>query len=460
MGISGNNSDQIRPTNLPGGGEMFGRKFGGEIRPNRRALSVINHNSGAANPYPCVINKRGYPESNGVCDKKGYAQSHRPITRKYAAQLSASQQHPLLEVTNNLLSQEANKPKTSAANEFTVWEDIPLTDADKDLPVPMSLEQPDLEMIEKSQMKEVEMEDIFDDTVFDIDFSDAKDPLFVVDYVGDMYAYYKKMESSGCVSPGYMAEQFDINERMRAILIDWIIEVHHKFELRDETLFLAVNLIDRFLAKHSVVRKKLQLVGLVAMLLACKYEEVSVPVVDDLVFISDKAYTRKEVIEMESLMLNTLQFNMSVPTPYVFMRRFLKAAQSDKKLELLSFFLIELCLVEYEMLKYPPSLLAAAAIYTAQSTVYGVGQWNKTCEWHTGYSEDQLLSCWTVQRLERIQTALECSRLVVGFHDNAATGKLTGVHRKYNTSKFGYAARCKPAHFLVQTLPPPPPPRR
>ncbi|KAL6518653.1 hypothetical protein OROGR_019155 [Orobanche gracilis] len=431
MVLSGKNSDQIGHTNLPGGGEMCVRKFGGEIRPNRRALSVINHNSGAANPYPCVVNKRGYPESsNGVWDKKGYLQSHRPITRKYAAQLSVSQQHPFLE--------EAKKPK-SAANEVTVWEDISLTDADKDLPVPMSLEQSDFEMTEKSQTKEVEMEDIFDDNVFDIDFSDAKDPLFVVDYVEDMYAHYKKMESSGCVPPGYMAEQFDINEGMRAILIDWIIEVHHKFELRDETLFLAVNLIDRFLAKHSVVRKKLQLVGLVAMLLACKYEGVYVPVVHDLVFISDKAYTRKEVLEMESLMLNTLQFTMSVPTPYVFMRRFLKAAQSDKKLELLSFFLIELCLVEYEMLKYPPSLLAAAAIYTAQSTVYGVGQWSKTCEWHTGYSEDQLL---------------ECSRLVVGFHDNAATGKLTGVHRKYNTSKFGYAARCKPAHFLVQTLPP------
>lgn len=75
-------------------------------------------------------------------------------------------------------------------------------------------------------------------------------------------------------------------------------QVHHKFDLQQETLFLTVNLIDRFLAKQSVVRKKLQLVGLVAMLLACKYEEVSVPVVDDLVFISDKAYSRTEILEM------------------------------------------------------------------------------------------------------------------------------------------------------------------
>jgi G2/mitotic-specific cyclin-B, other len=77
-----------------------------------------------------------------------------------------------------------------------------------------------------------------------------------------------------------------------------IQQVHYKFELREETLFLTVNLIDRFLEKQSVVRKKLQLVGLVAMLLACKYEEVSVPVVDDLLFISDKAYSRQEVLEM------------------------------------------------------------------------------------------------------------------------------------------------------------------
>ncbi|KAK0578165.1 hypothetical protein LWI29_006127 [Acer saccharum] len=172
------------------------------------------------------------------------------------------------------------------------------------------------------------------------------------------------------------------------------------------------------------------------MLLACKYEEVSVPVVGDLILISDKAYTTKDVLEMESLMLNTLQFNMSVPTPYVFVRRFLKAAQSDKKLELLSFFLIELSIVEYEMLKFPPSLLAAAAIYTAQCTIHGFKQWSRTCQWHSGYSEDQLL---------------ECARLMSGFHQKAATGKLTGVHRKHCTSKFGYIAKSEPAKFLMET---------
>ncbi|GFZ19304.1 similar to CYCLIN B2;4 [Actinidia rufa] len=96
----------------------------------------------------------------------------------------------------------------------------------------------------------------------------------------------------------------------------------------EETPELMVNLTDRFLAVQlPVVRKKLQLVVVTAMLLACKYEEVSVPVAEDLILISDKAYSQKEVLDMEKLMVNTLQFNRSVPTPTGFMRRLLKAAQ-------------------------------------------------------------------------------------------------------------------------------------
>ncbi|KAL2346007.1 hypothetical protein Fmac_000007 [Flemingia macrophylla] len=271
--------------------------------------------------------------------------------------------------------------------------------------------------------EEVEMEDV-EAPVMDIDACDRKDQLAVVEYIDDLYRFYKDIENSSCVSPNYMTSQFDINERMRAILIDWLIEVHYKFELLEVTLFLTVNLIDRFLELQAVIRKKLQLVGVTAMLIACKYEEVSVPTVEDFILITDKAYTRNEVLGM-----------LSVPTPYVFMRRYLKAAHSDKKLELLSFFLVELCLVECKMLKFSPSLLAAAAIYTAQCSLYQFKQWTKTSEWYTAYSEEQLL---------------ECSRLMVTFHRKAGSGKLTGVYRKYSTWKYGCAAKIEPALFLLE----------
>ncbi|KAK4360488.1 hypothetical protein RND71_019440 [Anisodus tanguticus] len=401
----------IKTTNVQGGVV----KFGGERRQARRALSLINQNLIAANRYPCVVNKRGLTEENGICNKN-------PIRKFGAAQVASSHQH---------CPEENKKPKI-ADEDFKVWEE---DEASKDQPMPMLLEPSETFSNDKPEM-EVEMEDIFEEALIDIDSDDANNPFAVVDYVGDLYANYRKMEVYSCVSPNYMTQQLEITGRMRAILIDWLIEVHHKFELKEETLFLTVNLLDRFLEKQAVAKTKLQLVGLVAMLLASKYEEISVPVVNDLVLISASAYTRKDVLEMEKLMLNTLQFNMSVPTAYVFMRRFLKAAQADKKLEVLSFFLIELCLLEYEMLKHPPSFMAAAAIYTALCTLYGVKQWSKTCEWHTSYSEDPLL---------------ECSRSIVSYHQKAGTGKLTGVHMKYSTSTFGYAAKVEPAHFLVHT---------
>ncbi|KAM3325721.1 hypothetical protein P3S67_000846 [Capsicum chacoense] len=150
-----------------------------------------------------------------------------------------------------------------------------------------------------------------------------------------------------------------------------------------------MNLIDRFLAVQLVIRKKLQLVGITALLLACKYEEISVPVVEDLILISDKANARKEVLEMEKLMVNALQFNMTVPTTYVFIRRFLKASQSDKKVELVSFFLIELYLVEYEMIRFPPSMLVA--IFTAQCTIGVSREWNATCRKYSSYDKNQIL---------------------------------------------------------------------
>ncbi|AEC06658.1 Cyclin B2;1 [Arabidopsis thaliana] len=402
--------------------ETRSRKFGQEMkREKRRVLRVINQNLAGARVYPCVVNKRGSLLSNKQeeeegCQKKKFDSLRPSVTRSGVE-----------EETNKKL-----KPSVPSANDFGDCIFIDEEEATLDLPMPMSLEKP---YIEADPMEEVEMEDVtVEEPIVDIDVLDSKNSLAAVEYVQDLYAFYRTMERFSCVPVDYMMQQIDLNEKMRAILIDWLIEVHDKFDLINETLFLTVNLIDRFLSKQNVMRKKLQLVGLVALLLACKYEEVSVPVVEDLVLISDKAYTRNDVLEMEKTMLSTLQFNISLPTQYPFLKRFLKAAQADKKCEVLASFLIELALVEYEMLRFPPSLLAATSVYTAQCTLDGSRKWNSTCEFHCHYSEDQLM---------------ECSRKLVSLHQRAATGNLTGVYRKYSTSKFGYIAKCEAAHFLV-----------
>ncbi|MBS2600094.1 cyclin, partial [Salmonella enterica subsp. enterica serovar Typhimurium] len=91
----------------------------------------------------------------------------------------------------------------------------------------------------------------------------------------------------------------EINERMRAILVDWLIQVHSKFRLLQETLFMTLAIMDRFLQNQPVSRKKLQLVAVTAMLLASKYEEMYPPAIGDFVYITDNAYTKSQIRQME-----------------------------------------------------------------------------------------------------------------------------------------------------------------
>jgi hypothetical protein len=129
----------------------------------------------------------------------------------------------------------------------------------------------------------------------DIDERDSEDPLCATAYVQDMYEHFRLKEMSTSVRPVYMEDQQYINERMRSILVDWLVEVHLKFKLVPETLYLTVNIIDRYLSKTEVSRPKLQLVGVTALLIASKYEEIYPPELRDLVYICDRAYSKVEV---------------------------------------------------------------------------------------------------------------------------------------------------------------------
>ena len=125
---------------------------------------------------------------------------------------------------------------------------------------------------------------------------------------------------------------------MRGILVDWLIEVHRKFELVPESLYLTINIVDRFLAVKAVPRRELQLAGISAMLIACKYEEIWAPEVSDFIAISDNAYVREQVLIMEKVILGKLGWYLTVPTPYVFLVRYIKASvPADKEVNSDSF---------------------------------------------------------------------------------------------------------------------------
>jgi len=126
-----------------------------------------------------------------------------------------------------------------------------------------------------------------------------------------------------------MVHQTEINDKMRAILVDWLIEVHSKFKMQKETLFITITIIDKFLEKTKVSKSRLQLVGVSSLLIASKYEEIYPPELKDFVYITDRAYTKQDVLEMEFLILSTLSFDITFPTSLRFLERYMKLIGED-----------------------------------------------------------------------------------------------------------------------------------
>jgi len=258
----------------------------------------------------------------------------------------------------------------------------------------------------------------------DIDLNDFDDPQAVVDYVNEIY-HYLMIKERDRVDPRYLTTQVDINEKMRAILVDWLVEVHRMFKLLPETLYLGISIIDRFLSLKQISRDTLQLVGITSMLIASKYEEIYAPECNDFVYISDGAYTKPQILHMEQTILNTLNFNITHPSSLHFLRRYSKAGGSDYTLHTICKYLIEVVLIDVKFLKYPPSLQAAASVYLGRAMTGKTPLWTSTLEHYSTYSENVVREC-----------ALEMNDLL----KKSTSSSLKAIRKKYSLAKFGQVA--------------------
>ena len=208
------------------------------------------------------------------------------------------------------------------------------------------------------------------ESVFDIDAGHLTDPRYVTNYVTDIMSFRRSLEFTSTPGTKFLDDfQTDITPNMRSILVDWLVEVAEEYHLHTESLFTAVNYVDRCLERSQIHRHKLQLLGCACMLLASKFEEIYAPAVDEFVYISDNTYTHEEIVRMESKVCKILNFKMTVSTTATFLPRFVQASQagetlvsdqvgSEENKEKAPFFakyVAELALQEYGMLKYKPS---------------------------------------------------------------------------------------------------------
>lgn len=207
----------------------------------------------------------------------------------------------------------------------------------------------------------------------------------VDEYAPEILLYLKEREQSCRPKANYMRKQAELTWDMRAILIDWLSEVADEYKLYSETLHLAVNFIDRFLSRMSVTKSKFQLIGTTALYLAAKCEEVYPPNAAEFAYVTDNAYTKKQVLKIEDLLLQTLRFEVSTVTTHTFLLHYLKIAEVDEVTEDLARYIAELTLLDPECLQYLSSLQAAAILCLALHMCHKPA-WSNKLKQTTGYS--------------------------------------------------------------------------
>lgn len=263
-----------------------------------------------------------------------------------------------------------------------------------------SLEQP--KMSPKQETPVTQMQNVLqatklsDDSITtetswtNIDEAQSRDHLYSAEYAPDIFHYMHRREEHFAVEP-YMCRQSDVTAPMRAILVDWLVEVQENFELFHETLYLAVRLVDLYLSRNSAVKREyLQLVGATAMLIASKFEELQPPLVDDFLYLCDDAYTHAELLQTERDILKALGYDINAPVAYRFLRRLARAADATLETHTLARYISESTLQEYHFIAEKPSAIAAASMYLALR-MKKLGGWSPTLQHYSGYRLEQLL---------------------------------------------------------------------
>ncbi|KFK31755.1 hypothetical protein AALP_AA6G155000 [Arabis alpina] len=283
------------------------------------------------------------------------------------------------------------------------------------------------------------------DLNLDID-TRSNDPQMCGPYVSSIFDYLRQMEGNVKSRPliDYLDKvQKDVTCNMRGVLVDWLVEVADEYKLLSETLYLTVSYIDRFLSVKIVDKQKLQLLGVSAMLIASKYEEMTPPNVEDFCDITDHTYTKQQVVKMEADILLALRFELGSPTVNTFVRQFTRVAQEDfkmshLKMEFLCSYLSELSLLDYNCLKFLPSMVAASAVFLARFIIRPKQHpWSVVLEDNTKYKAGDLK---------------ECVGMLHDLYMSRKGGVLQAIREKYKNHKFKCVATIPASPELPLTL--------
>ena len=158
-----------------------------------------------------------------------------------------------------------------------------------------------------------------------------------------------------------------INERHRGVVIEWLSYINHYFNQSNETLFMCINIMDRYISKKKISLDIYQLVGISSYLIASKYEDTEAPSIEELIYICKNIYSHNDIVSMEKEILVALNFDIfSVSTYHFFSYFYFISGINNKQLFHLGHLILEICLLNIELMSYNQSLLAIGVLLVAK----------------------------------------------------------------------------------------------
>lgn len=270
----------------------------------------------------------------------------------------------------------------------------------------------------------------------DIDIDDENEDCGFAEYCNDIYDHMRANEVKHHAGIDFLSTTTrDISHKMRAILVDWLVEVTEEYQLSQQTLFLTVNLVDAYLRRSDLPRKSLQLLGVACMLIASKFEEIHPPTARDFSYITDYTYNTSQVVAMEEKILDVLRFDIAIVTSWEFRRRFILAIEKDHRVLSLMSYYMELTLQFPVSTVFKPSILAAAALSLAQITL-NLPKWSSSLAHNTGYEYDDIRSC------------VVCLNEMMWVVSSLEESKRKAVTEKYRKAKYSFVGKLNPPNHI------------
>lgn len=257
--------------------------------------------------------------------------------------------------------------------------------------------------------------------------AESSDKESVLAYQAQIFDHLRSKQAAYALGKDYLALQTDVTPKMRSILVDWLVDVSHKFKLLPQTLFQTVNTVDRYLAVKQVGKNELQLLGVTALMIQSKYEEVYPPQLKDFAAVCDNAYSQEQILDMEADVLVQLNFELSQASAFYFLQMIQIGIKIDMKPLTFARYILETSLLDAVVSKHANLTLAASAVFLVLK-IFKLGSWTSEHSKQFGITDADLKACardlyMTMQKID--------------------ASSLSAVKRKFATAEFFEVSKFK-----------------